>query len=190
MELDGNIVDRPRQAIAGLAGRSSTPAGTRPAGLPPGTLDTTGVSGTSSRRDGPDSRLSRAEQQGRPGDRPERRDSGAASRSRTRPTRPTSSTPTAWPSRATPQTGDGDTADDQLFYFGVERFDNSGDAFIGLWLFQDDVGCTADGKFVGSKQTGDILVLANFTGGGSNATIQLFRYTAGVGRMPARSTSS
>ncbi len=80
--------------------------------------------------------------------------------------------------------GDGDTADDQLFYFGVERFDNSGDAFIGLWLFQDDVSCTADGKFVGSKQTGDILILANFTGGGSTATIQLFRYTAGIGSNP------
>ena len=80
------------------------------------------------------------------------------------------------------QTGDGDTADDQLFYFGVERFDNSGDAFIGIWLFQDDVTCnTATGKFEGSKRTGDILILANFTGGGSDATIQLFRYTAGVG---------
>lgn len=75
---------------------------------------------------------------------------------------------------------DGDTADDQLFYFGVERFDNSGDAFIGLWLFQDDVGCTSDGKFVGSKRTGDILILANFTGGGSDATIQLFRFTQGA----------
>ncbi|MEW5991017.1 MAG: prealbumin-like fold domain-containing protein [Chloroflexota bacterium] len=79
-------------------------------------------------------------------------------------------------------TGDGDTADDQLFYFGVERYDNSGDAFIGLWLFQDDVTCNeATGKFEGSKQTGDILVLANFTGGGSDATVQLFKYTAGAG---------
>lgn len=78
---------------------------------------------------------------------------------------------------------DGDTADDQLFYFGVERFDNSGDAFIGLWLFQADVTCDPavdGGKFQGSKQTGDILILANFTGGGSTATIQLFRYTAGA----------
>ena len=79
------------------------------------------------------------------------------------------------------ETGDGDSADDQLFYFGVERFDNSGDAFIGLWLFQDDVSCTADGKFVGTKRTNDILILANFTGGGSTASIQMFRYTAGVG---------
>lgn len=82
------------------------------------------------------------------------------------------------------QTGDGDTADDQLFYFGVERFDNSGDAFIGLWLFQDDVGCTADGKFTGSKRTNDVLILANFTGGGSTASIQMFRYTAGTGSNP------
>ncbi|HEU4920885.1 MAG TPA: hypothetical protein VFT20_14185, partial [Candidatus Limnocylindrales bacterium] len=83
------------------------------------------------------------------------------------------------------ETGDGDTADDQLFYFGVERFDNSGDAFIGLWLFQDEVSCNEEtGKFEGSKQTGDILVLANFTGGGSNALIQLFRYTAGAGDAP------
>ena len=70
---------------------------------------------------------------------------------------------------------------DTFFYFGVERYDNSGTAFIGVWLFQDKVGCdTATGKFTGSKKTGDLLVLTNFTNGGVITTLQAFRFTAGA----------
>ena len=182
MELDGNIADDAGNGTDWQAVFDAS--GNQTAGVPPGTLDTTGVirdfvPGAS----GPD--ISYHE--------PSNKDDQAIG--------PTGAT---WGCVSVPNptdktdivnaygmavqgdaaTGDGDTADDQLFYFGVERFDNSGDAFIGLWLFQDDVGCTADGKFVGSKQTGDILVLSSFTGGGSDATIQLFRYTAGAGTNP------
>jgi hypothetical protein len=64
--------------------------------------------------------------------------------------------------------GTGAHADDALAYFGVERFDNSGTAFMGVWLFQSDVGCDpAAGKFTGKKTTGDILILSNFDNGGN-----------------------
>lgn len=69
----------------------------------------------------------------------------------------------------------------QIIYFGVERFDNSGDAFLGVWFFQDLVACDPDlGKFTGSKTTGDVLLLVNFTGGGSNAVVSAFEYTEGA----------
>jgi hypothetical protein len=71
--------------------------------------------------------------------------------------------------------------DDTYFYFGVERYDNSGTAFIGVWLFQDDVSCDTDlEKFVGEKKTGDILILTNFTNGGVITTLQAYQFTAGA----------
>ena len=182
MELDGNIAN---DAGGGTDwGAIFDASGNQTAGVPPGTLDTTGVikdfvPGAS----GPDPSYHEPSNKDDQAIGPTGATWGCVSVAN-----PTDKTDIVnaygMAVQGDAQTGDGDTADDQLFYFGVERFDNSGDAFIGMWLFQDDVSCTADGKFVGSKQTGDILVLANFTGGGSNATIQLFRFTAGAGSNP------
>jgi hypothetical protein len=70
---------------------------------------------------------------------------------------------------------------DTYVYFGTERFDNSGTAFVGVWLFQADVGCdTATGKFTGEKQTGDILILTNFTNGGVITELEAWAFTAGA----------
>ena len=72
-------------------------------------------------------------------------------------------------------------AGDLYIYFGVERYDNSGTAFIGVWLFQADVTCNlATGKFEGQKTTGDILVLTNFTNGGAITSLQAYRWIAGA----------
>lgn len=181
MELDGNILDDPAggpsdwQAIFDQNGAEITAA------LPAGTLDTTGVirdfvSGAS----GPDDSYHEPSNKDDEAIDP---DGGSDVWSCVAVANPTDKTDIVNAYGMAVQgddgDGDGDTAADQLFYFGVERHDNSGDAFIGLWLFQDDVTCDPDvdgGKFQGSKQTGDILILANFTGGGSDATIQLFRY--------------
>jgi hypothetical protein len=185
MELDGNIADAAGggtdwQAIFDAAGNETS-------GVPAGTLDTTGVirdfvPGAS----GPD--ISYHEPSNKD-DQPINPDSAGSVWGCVSVPNPTDKTDIVnaygMAVQGDAETGDGDDANDQLFYFGVERFDNSGDAFIGLWLFQDDVSCDpATGKFEGSKQTGDILVLANFTGGGSNALIQLFNYTAGEGDDP------
>ena len=59
-----------------------------------------------------------------------------------------------------------------LLYFGATRFDNSGDAQVGFWFFQNSVGL-GSGKigggtgFNGVHKNGDILVLSNFSGGGT-----------------------
>jgi hypothetical protein len=74
-----------------------------------------------------------------------------------------------------------------LLYFGADRFDNSGDAQIGFWFLQGDVGLIT-GSGGGSKNTfgpdfhtpGDILVLSNFTGGGTDPTIRVFMWSPGA----------
>src|SRR6185436_17437328 len=56
---------------------------------------------------------------------------------------------------------DGDT----WVYFGADRFDNDGDAQIGFWFFQGNVGI-ANGDFTGKHVDGDVLILSEYTNGG------------------------
>jgi hypothetical protein len=73
---------------------------------------------------------------------------------------------------------------DLVIYAGADRFDNSGDAFIGFWFFQNKIGLSAGvtgaGAFTGLHRKGDVLVLANFTGGGTNVNIEVLEWV-GVG---------
>jgi hypothetical protein len=80
----------------------------------------------------------------------------------------------------------GDTVTVSLLYFGGTRFDNSGDAQIGIWFFQNNValGTNKIGGgtgFSGVHKNGDILVLSTFTGGGETPTIQVWKWVAGQG---------
>jgi uncharacterized repeat protein (TIGR01451 family) len=61
-------------------------------------------------------------------------------------------------------------------YFGLDRYANNGDAFTGFWFFKGGVGPVAGGTFSGAHQVGDLLVLANFTNGGADSTIQLYEW--------------
>ena len=61
-------------------------------------------------------------------------------------------------------------------YFGLDRFDNSGDAFAGFWFFQNAVSVGPNGTFVGEHEVGDILIASNFTNGGQISTIQAFMW--------------
>jgi hypothetical protein len=75
-------------------------------------------------------------------------------------------------------------------YFAASRFDNSGDAQIGLWFFQQNVAPQPDGTFGAATHTdGDLLVLVNFEGGGLVPTIAVFVWQGGVngGPVPAPS---
>jgi uncharacterized repeat protein (TIGR01451 family)/fimbrial isopeptide formation D2 family protein len=54
---------------------------------------------------------------------------------------------------------------DTWVYFGADRFDNDGDAQIGFWFFQNDIGI-ANGDFTGQHADGDVLVLSEYTNGG------------------------
>jgi uncharacterized repeat protein (TIGR01451 family) len=70
-----------------------------------------------------------------------------------------------------------------ILYAGLDRYDNSGDATAGFWFFKSNIGenaaVTTNGghPFVGSHSDGDILLVSDFTVGGSTSTIKVFRWT-------------
>src|SRR5215469_8191022 len=68
----------------------------------------------------------------------------------------------------------------QLF-FGMDRFDNSGDAQNGFWFFQNAIslGTNKSGGgqgFNGVHKNGDLLVVSDFSVGGSTATITVYEW--------------
>src|SRR5262249_10640976 len=71
---------------------------------------------------------------------------------------------------------------DVILYCGLDRFDNSGDATAGFWFFQNAIGqnpgVTQNGghPFTGTHQDGDILLVSDFTVGGSTSTIKVFKW--------------
>jgi Domain of unknown function DUF11 len=70
-----------------------------------------------------------------------------------------------------------------ILYAGLDRFDNSGDATAGFWFFANPVGLTtpnptsSGSPFAGTHTDGDILLVSDFTQGGSVSTVQVFRWT-------------
>jgi len=67
-----------------------------------------------------------------------------------------------------------------LLFVGLDRFDNSGDATAGFWFFGNKVGEAAGSgtqPFIGKHKDGDILLVSDFTQGGSTSTIKVFRWT-------------
>ncbi|HXJ42313.1 MAG TPA: hypothetical protein VNH18_23740 [Bryobacteraceae bacterium] len=84
-----------------------------------------------------------------------------------------------------------DGTNDLVTIFGGERFSPNGDAFIGIWFFQQVVvpcpqpqgspnasACTgvAAGKFSGAHTPGDLLVLSNFTNGGTAPGLAVYKW--------------
>src|SRR5207244_6611132 len=69
---------------------------------------------------------------------------------------------------------------DQILYAGLDRYDNSGDATAGFWFFQNPIGenpnVTTNGghPFTGTHADGDVLLVSDFTTGGSVSTIKVF----------------
>jgi hypothetical protein len=66
-----------------------------------------------------------------------------------------------------------------VIFFGVDRFDNSGDAQLGFWFFKNAVATTNTAssggfKFSGHHVNGDLLVISDFSNGGSTATIAAY----------------
>src|SRR5262249_53489178 len=70
-----------------------------------------------------------------------------------------------------------------ILYAGLDRFDDSGDATAGFWFFTNKIGenpsVTTNGghPFTGQHADGDILLVSDFTIGGSTSTIKVFRWT-------------
>jgi len=66
---------------------------------------------------------------------------------------------------------------DLLIYFGADRTANNGDANIGFWFFQSDVGVNPNGTFSGAHQDGDIFVVSGFTSGGQTSEIDVYKWS-------------
>ena len=68
---------------------------------------------------------------------------------------------------------------DTFVYFGLDRFDGSGDSFVGFWFLQNNISLGANGQFNGVHANGDILVLSDFTNGGSVSEIKVYEWLNG-----------
>src|SRR5215831_14971035 len=79
---------------------------------------------------------------------------------------------------------------DTTVYFAASRFDNSGDADLGIWFFQQNVAPQPNGTFgpapgqVANHVDGDLLLLVNFENGGLVPTIQAYKWQGGVNGAP------
>jgi hypothetical protein len=77
--------------------------------------------------------------------------------------------------------------EDQILYFGMERFSNAGDANVGFWFLQDPtVGCLAPASgpsttsFTGNHVNGDLLIVSAFTKGGDVSSVDVFEWVGGA----------
>ncbi|MEA3187610.1 MAG: hypothetical protein QOD99_1440 [Chthoniobacter sp.] len=77
------------------------------------------------------------------------------------------------------------TAGDLMLYFGADRYDNSGDAQIGFWFFQNTITLKpisgSSGGFSGVHAIGDILILSDFTTGGRVSTVKVYEWVGSGG---------
>lgn len=68
---------------------------------------------------------------------------------------------------------------DEIMYFALERNTNTGDANVGFWFLQNQVGCESTGgaaDFTGEHADGDVLVVSEFSNGGDVSTINVYRW--------------
>ena len=66
----------------------------------------------------------------------------------------------------------------ELLVFGSDRYDNEGSAQQGFWFFQDTIttiGVTKGG-FTGVHQPGDLLIISDFSNGGTTSTITVYKW--------------
>jgi hypothetical protein len=71
-----------------------------------------------------------------------------------------------------------DASPQDLLFFGSDRYDNSGDAVQGYWFFLNQIGLvgTGAGTFSGVHKNGDLLVLSDFSNGGSTSIISVLAW--------------
>ena len=90
------------------------------------------------------------------------------------------------------------TNEGTVLYFGSDRLDNSGDAQQGFWFFQNPItlGTNSVGGgsgFNGVHAPGDLLVISDFSNGGSTSTISVYEWDPTVSgnlRLLETSTSA
>jgi hypothetical protein len=61
---------------------------------------------------------------------------------------------------------------------GADRFDDSSDSTLGLWLLQDPFfDKSTSGSFIGVHHDGDLFFVMDFTVGGSTSAVTVYRWT-------------
>ena len=75
----------------------------------------------------------------------------------------------------------GTYAGQDVLFFGSDRFDNSGDAQQGFWFFQNSIALGSNSVgggtgFTGVHANGDLLVISDFSNGGSTSTITIYKW--------------
>lgn len=75
-----------------------------------------------------------------------------------------------------PDGADTGTDSDLVLYFGSDRAAVNGSANVGFWFTKQKVAPVAGGGFSGVHQTGDTLVLSEFTNGGSVPGVQVWQW--------------
>ena len=73
------------------------------------------------------------------------------------------------------RSGDGHT----IIYFGMDRYDNNGDAETGFWFFKNPTTKTAAGGFTPAHSVGDVLVLADWGGSNPVGAITVYSWVGG-----------
>jgi hypothetical protein len=68
--------------------------------------------------------------------------------------------------------GNGDT----IVTFGADRLATNGDANIGIWFFQEEVGIDGTDGFTGQHTNGDVFVVSAFTNGGGISNIKVYEW--------------
>jgi hypothetical protein len=81
-----------------------------------------------------------------------------------------------------------DNNGDTVAYFGLDKIEADGNNFVGFWFFKNQVGKSGSGAapgshFSGNHTVGDILVLANYTNGGSVAGFDVFKWVGSGGNV-------
>ena len=65
----------------------------------------------------------------------------------------------------------------RLLFTGLDRYASNGNTTVGFWFFQEPVAAVAGGTFSGAHTDGDLLLVVDFTVGGSNPVVGLYRWT-------------
>jgi hypothetical protein len=73
------------------------------------------------------------------------------------------------------------TPSGDVLYFGSDRYDNSGDAQEGFWFFQNEISLGSNSigggtGFNGVHKAGDLLVISDFSNGGTTSTITVYKW--------------
>lgn len=74
---------------------------------------------------------------------------------------------------------DADGKKELVVFFTADRFADDGDSQIGFWFFGNSVAPDGSGGFTGSHKTGDILVLSDFSQGGTVSTVNVYEWVGG-----------